>query len=225
MNLLAIDTSSENVSLSILNKGKIIVDFNRRMKFGASKLISYLDKYIKEESLDLKEINAFILGAGPGSFTGLRISFSIVKAFVLALDKQVITMGSFWPCVYDFRDKYDKIAFISDARKNLIYAASFKVVKGILRIEGREKLVVLKDFLKDKRDYLFLTYNEHLREDALELYSKINFYPKNVYPKAKNLLFLGKSCYDNKRFTPIERLEPLYLHPKTCQIRPKEQRA
>lgn len=223
MNLLAIDTSCENVSLSIMYRGNIVVDFNRRMKFGASKLIFYLDKYFKKECLDSRDIDAFVIGAGPGSFTGLRISFSIVKAFVLALNKPAITIGSFWPCIYDFKDREEKIAVVSDARKNLVYAASFRIVKGVLRIEEREKLTVLKDFLKDKQDYLFLTYNEHLRDYALEFYPKINFYPKNVYPKAKNLLFFGKSCYDNKKFTPIERLEPLYLHPKTCQIRQKGQ--
>lgn len=221
MNLLAIDVSSENVSLSIMYQQKIVVDFNFRVKFGASKLIPCIDKYLKKESLDLKNIDAFIIGAGPGSFTGLRISFSIIKAFALALEKPVITIGSFWSCVYDFKDRSNKIAVICDARKNLVYAASFKITDGNPRMEGREKLIALKEFLKDKQDYLFFTYDDHLREQSLKLYPKINFYPKNVYPKAKNLLFLGKSCYDNKRFTSLDKLEPLYLHPKTCQIRQK----
>jgi tRNA threonylcarbamoyladenosine biosynthesis protein TsaB len=221
MNLLAVDSSSANVSVSIMRDSKIIVDFNRLHNFGASKIIYYINKYLKKLSFDLKDFDAFVIGSGPGSFTGLRISFSIIKGFVLALNKPVISIGSFFSLSYPFKKEYNKIAVISDARRNMVYAASYISKDDNLRQEAKEKLTTLEEAITTKKDYFFVTYDEHLRNQALSMHPKINFYSKNVYPKAKNLLMLAQEYYLKEKFTPLGRLEPLYLHPKTCQIRGK----
>jgi tRNA threonylcarbamoyladenosine biosynthesis protein TsaB len=218
MNLLAIDSSSQNLSLSIIWQGEILADFNRQMKLGASKIIFYIDKYLKKPPFDLKKIDAFVIGSGPGSFTGLRISFSIIKGFCIALSKPAISIGSFFSLAYPFRNKENKIAVISDARRNFIYAASFAAHKGQLKLKERERLTTLENFIKHRQDYLFLTSDENIRLKASALFPGLNFYPHSIYPKAKYLLEIAKSCYAKKNFTPIDKLEPLYLHPKTCQI-------
>jgi tRNA threonylcarbamoyladenosine biosynthesis protein TsaB len=219
MNLLAIDASSENLSLSIMWKNKILFNFDRRIRFGASSIIAYLDKYTRRFSLKLNKFDAFIVGKGPGSFTGLRISFSIVKGFCLSLGKPIITIGSFMSIAYPFRESHDKIAVISDARKGFIYAASFIVKEGLLKQEHKERLVVLEEFVKSKNDYFFITYDEYLKNKFLNLNPRPELHKKNVYPQAKYLLALGIDYYTKKRFTPLATMEPLYLHPKTCQIR------
>ncbi|MBU1122194.1 MAG: tRNA (adenosine(37)-N6)-threonylcarbamoyltransferase complex dimerization subunit type 1 TsaB [Candidatus Omnitrophota bacterium] len=220
MNLLAIDTTTDNVSLSIMKEDKIIVDFNRRIRFGASKVMPLIEKLIKKASLDLKKIDAFVIGAGPGSFTGLRISFSIVKGFGLALNKPIIKIGSFYSLAYPFiGGKHRNIAVVSDARRQLIYTASFKINKNSFKMEGKEKLIKLEDFVKGKKDCLFITHDKELRTKVLSLYPDISFYNKDVWPKSAYLLELAKSYYIKEKFTSVNKLEPLYLHPKTCQIR------
>ena len=220
MNALAIDTSSDNVSLSLMRKGKIIVDFNRRMARSSSRIIYYLKRHLKE-SIDMKKIDVFVVGAGPGSFTGLRISFSIIKGLSLALDKPVISIGSFFSPAYFFKKKKDKIAVITNAGRSLIYAASFKTANNKLKIETKEKLTTLKEFMPRKKDYFFITYNKKLREQVLDLYPQTEFCPYDSYPRAKHLLFIAGEFYNQGRFTSLERLKPLYLYPKTCQIRGK----
>ncbi|UCC94442.1 MAG: tRNA (adenosine(37)-N6)-threonylcarbamoyltransferase complex dimerization subunit type 1 TsaB [Candidatus Omnitrophota bacterium] len=220
MNLLAIDTSSENVSLAVMWKDRVVVDFNRKMRFGASKVIVCIDAYIRKLSVNLEKIDAFIIGRGPGSFTGLRISFSIVKALNVALGKPVISIGSFLTCALPFRKK-EKIAVISDARRKLIYAASFKANRDTLRLEGKEKLMSLEEFVQKKRNYFFVSYDNALREQSLARFPDIDFFQKDVYPNAKSLLLLAQDYFCNNIFTPLDKLEPLYIYPKTCQIRRK----
>jgi tRNA threonylcarbamoyl adenosine modification protein YeaZ len=218
MNLLGIDASSENISFALMKDKDVIFDFNRKMKFGASRVISYIEKYIRKGILNLKEIDAFIVGAGPGSFTGLRISFSIIKAFSISLNIPIISIGSFFSSAYPFKEKYKKIAVISDARRNLIYGTSFLVKDGILYQEKKERLVTIEGFAREKRDYFFVTSDIYLREKVLKIDRKIKFYPRVIYPKAKYLLLLAKDSYYKKKFTPLEKFEPLYIYPKTCQI-------
>jgi tRNA threonylcarbamoyladenosine biosynthesis protein TsaB len=219
MNLLGIETSSKNISLGLLQGDSLLVDFNQRNTRQASSILFYIEKYIKRGIVDLDNIDAFVVGGGPGSFTGLRISFSIIKAFHISLNKPVIVIGSFFSCAYHFKDRYKKIAVIADARRNYIYAASFRVKDGELYREKKEKLTYLQEFIKEKEDYFFITPDCHLRGEVVRYYPYINFYSKPVYPKAKYLLFLGRGYYCRGEFSSIEKLEPFYIYPKTCQVR------
>lgn len=224
MKLLAIDSSSENLSLGIMHTDKNLLEFNKCMPLGSSKILPYLDAYLKKLSLDLKQFDAFVLGSGPGSFTGLRISFSIIKAFSSALNKPVISIGSFFSLAYPFKQTQQKIAVISDARRNLIYAATFLAHSGILIKETKECLISMEDFIEHRENYFFITPDEHIRKNILRKCPQLKFYPKNVYPNVKFLLELAKGYYIKKRFTPLDKLKPLYLHPKTCQIKIVESR-
>jgi len=220
LNLLAVDASSNNISICIARADKIVVDFNRRIRFGADTIITNVDKSLKKASLSLKDIDAFVVGSGPGSFTGLRISFSIIKAFAIAQNKPIIAIGSFFACALPFKDKAQKLAVVTDARRNRVYSAYFKVKKGELKKEGKEKLIKLEE-LSGYKDRLFLTYDAHIKAKALDVHKDIDFYPKEVYPKARYMLPLARQYYAKAEFTPVEKLKPLYLHPKTCQIRGK----
>lgn len=219
MNILAIDSSSENLSISMLSQGKVLFDFNQCLKFGASKLVSFIDINLRKHHTNLDAIDVFALGLGPGSFTGLRASFSVVKAFMIALRKPAVCIESFFSCAYPFAGKYRKIAVISDAKRGLVYAASFLAERSVLKKEAKTSLVTLKDFARSKAEYFFVTYDEHLYGQLSELNPKINFNQKIVYPKAKYYLEIAQSEAYKKRFVSIENLEPLYLHPKTCQVR------
>ena len=221
MNLLAIEASSENISLAIKYRGKIICDFNRKIQFGASLLIQWLDKALKKNRLELKDLDAFVVGSGPGSFTGLRISFSLIKAFMLAMQKPAIMVGSFFSCAQSLKNNPQKLAVIADARRNLIYGVSFTAKGGILKKEGKVKLFSIEEFVKNKKEHLFISYDRHLREKVLAIEPGINFHPQDIYPSARYLLPEAELCYNKGKSTPIEKLEPLYLHPKTCQIRNK----
>ena len=92
MNLLAFDTSTELISLAVMLKGKVVYKYSRRRKYGASSLVIYIKNALDKLNVKLNVFDAFCAGAGPGSFTGLRISFSIIKAFGAALDKPVICL-------------------------------------------------------------------------------------------------------------------------------------
>jgi len=222
VNFLAVDATSGNLSLYIRYGKDKEINLNRKIKFGASRLISYIDKSLKKAKIDLSAIDAFVIGSGPGSFTGLRISFSVIKAFMMAKEKPAIAIPSFYSCAYLLRNKSERIAVVSDARRGLIYLSCFKAKNENLTKEGRERLITLDELIKIGKKYLFITYDSHLRDKILSLNPKVNFYPKNIFPKAKYLMPLAELYYNKSKFTTLDKLKPLYLHPKTCQVRRKK---
>ncbi|MCD6228783.1 MAG: tRNA (adenosine(37)-N6)-threonylcarbamoyltransferase complex dimerization subunit type 1 TsaB [Candidatus Omnitrophica bacterium] len=220
MVLLGIEASSEVISLGAVDNQKVIFKFKKRMKKGASYIVAYLEKCLKRNSLKWKDIDSLVIGKGPGSFTGLRVAFSVVKGLVVALNKPVIGLGSFFSIAYKLRSKFHKLAVLCDARRSLIYATTFRV-KNCSRLlkERKENLYSLEEFIQLYPDYLYVTYHNHIREKAKEVFSQINFYPVDVYPEVIYLLEVAKDFYRKRLFTPLDRLEPLYIYPKECQIK------
>jgi len=219
--ILGIDSSSQNLSFSILKGNKLLFDFNRCREFGASSLIIEIHKAFKKLSLEPKDFDIFVIGCGPGSFTGLRVSFSIVKAFSIATGKPIISLSSFFSCAWPFKDNFKDIAVICDARKNLIYYGSFRSQNGNLIERAKIKLISLEGLTKVKAD-IFITYDPYLRRKLSDCGFRMNIYPKDVYPRSACLVAAVKNLYTKDKFTAVEKLEPLYLHPKTCQIRRKK---
>ncbi|NQT28653.1 MAG: tRNA (adenosine(37)-N6)-threonylcarbamoyltransferase complex dimerization subunit type 1 TsaB [Candidatus Omnitrophica bacterium] len=219
VNFLAVDATSENLSLYIRYEADKEININHRLKFGASKLISYIDKVMKRKKIDLSAFDAFVVGCGPGSFTGLRISFSVIKAFMIAKGKPAIAIPSFYSCAYPLRNKSTNLAVVSDARRGLIYLSCFKAKAGNLAKDGRERLISLEELIRIDEKYLLITYEPHLRDKLLSLKPKVNFYSKDIFPKAKYLMPLAELYYNKNKFTTLDKLKPLYLHPKTCQVR------
>lgn len=212
MNILAVDSSSSKLSYSITAKGNLIYEYNRIAERGASSFIDKLDKTFKKLSLSMGFFDSFFVGAGPGSFTGLRISFSAIKALALATGKPVFSPNSFFACAYPFREKSEKIAVISDARRGLAYAAFFLSEGKGFQQESDIKLMKLKECLRGRSDYLFLTYDQSIRQEVSNLDRNFKVWPKDVYPQAKYLIESLNYKNWKKGLTNLSNLEPLYLH-------------
>lgn len=60
----------------------------------ANNLGVYIEEVLRENDLDAAELDAVAVGAGPGSYTGLRIGVSTAKGMCYALGKPLIAVDS-----------------------------------------------------------------------------------------------------------------------------------
>ena len=87
MKILAVDTSSKNCSVAIVevdenkNFNVLVEKNNDDEKTHSQKLMPIIDEALKEQALSLDDINLLACCLGPGSFTGIRIGIATVKAF------------------------------------------------------------------------------------------------------------------------------------------------
>lgn len=80
INILSIESSSSVCSVCISRDEHLISEYNIFEKNLHDRLLADLIKRVlRDIELPLKEIDAVAVSAGPGSFTGLRIGFSIAK--------------------------------------------------------------------------------------------------------------------------------------------------
>jgi len=80
MNLLAIDTSTKNLSLAVSKNETVLKYRNGKLQRPlSSSIMPSIQRILAESQTILKELSGFVVGLGPGSFTGLRVGLSTIK--------------------------------------------------------------------------------------------------------------------------------------------------
>lgn len=144
MNLIAIETSTENCAVALLHNGQV----NECQQIAAQKhaelVLGYLDSLLAIKGLKKTDINGIVFGQGPGAFTGVRIATSIVQGLALALEIPVMAVSTMknmanqvW--MQDTK-KEQRILIANDARMGEVYWASFEVKNGSLLRLTRDAL-------------------------------------------------------------------------------------
>ena len=122
MNKLVIDATGEKIILMIITKDDVYNITKENTKINCEKLTLFVKELLNLRSLKIIDINKIYVNRGPGSFSGIRNSLSLVKA-VNVTKKIDYYCYSF----EDFKDeidvKYQDIPYLCDKfkiKKNLI---------------------------------------------------------------------------------------------------------
>lgn len=127
MKILSIDTSSKICSVSILeDKNLIIEKHNDDEKTHSQKLMPLIDSIFKEANLSINDIDLLACSQGPGSFTGIRIGISTVKAFADVKNIPIIGVTSLESLAYNVKAE-GLIASIIDAKNDNVYFALYEL--------------------------------------------------------------------------------------------------
>ena len=94
--ILNLETSSKNCSVCLSSKGKLIQSFDSEDdSYRHSELLtSSIQDILNENNLGVKDLSAVSIGIGPGSFTGLRIGFSVAKGLCYPHNINLIGISS-----------------------------------------------------------------------------------------------------------------------------------
>lgn len=150
MSLLAIDSSAEICSVALFTKCLdlfSVADFDKNVseliettpRQHSQKLLPLLDDVMAISEMQLADLTAFVVGAGPGSFTGLRIAAGLVQGLAFALDKPVIGICSLrafaqYACDYHGLADDSEILVAIDARMNEAYWQVFTIQQGLAHV-------------------------------------------------------------------------------------------
>ena len=125
MKILAISTSSNKLSVALLEDDNVIKELNiLNQKTHSEKLMPFIQELFETTHFSLDDINLIACDIGPGSFTGIRIGVATVKALSQVKNIPVVGCSSLEGLAYNVKG-YDYICSIIDARNNQVYAAIF----------------------------------------------------------------------------------------------------
>jgi tRNA threonylcarbamoyladenosine biosynthesis protein TsaB len=208
--IVAIDTSTLTLSLAVIADGLAV----REANIGPPQRLSQALPNAITEAVSLKDITGFVVGLGPGSFTGLRISLACVKGLAYALKVPVAGVSSL-------------AAVAAEGPRDATLFASAVVKKGelYLRHAEREEALTVAAFaqaMKEVPDALALgpgiiEYRSHLV--ALGI-AEERLLQSVRHPSAVQLARLAKMP---ATFEPqaLFALEPHYIRSSGAEDNPK----
>lgn len=126
MKILSIETAGKICAVSLtednnLIKEEILEDENTH----SVKLMPLVDKLLKDTNTDIKDIDLFACDIGPGSFTGIRIGVSTIKAFIDVTNKKAIGVTSLEVLAKNVEEE-GLICSLIDAKNNNVYCGVFE---------------------------------------------------------------------------------------------------
>jgi len=123
MNLLAIDCSCSVLSVAVKKGSNIYYEETDANMKQSELVMDFIDSKIKEAFLQPKDLNGVLCMGGPGSFTGLRIGYSIAKGLALSLSIPFAVFPTL-ECI-----SFNLLGFslpVIKARKNAYFYAFFR---------------------------------------------------------------------------------------------------
>jgi tRNA threonylcarbamoyladenosine biosynthesis protein TsaB len=83
MSTLIIDATKDNIILTLIVNKNIYTCRYENSKINFEKIIMLINDFLENNKSTLSKIKTIYVNRGPGSFAGIRISLSVVKALYL----------------------------------------------------------------------------------------------------------------------------------------------
>lgn len=132
MKILSIDTSSKICSVAVLEDTTVIIEKNiDDMTTHSQKLMPMIDDILMELNMKLTDFDLFSCSVGPGSFTGVRIGVSTIKAFCDVTNVPTASVSSLEGLAYNtlssnINNTTNIVCSLIDAKNDNVYCGIFK---------------------------------------------------------------------------------------------------
>lgn len=129
MNLLAIDTSTDTLSLALLRRDGLRLEYEGAGGAQASKqLLAQALALLARADLRVSDLTALAFGAGPGAFTGLRTACAVAQGLAWGAQVPVLALETLMALAQSTRAldpaPSDVLALL-DARMDEVYSATY----------------------------------------------------------------------------------------------------
>jgi tRNA threonylcarbamoyladenosine biosynthesis protein TsaB len=247
MLVLGVDTSTGYLTVSIIKGDKVLADYNKVGKLSHSALlVPTIQKALKKAKKKLKDVGLFAIGVGPGSFTGLRVGVTTMRALAIALNKPIVGVPTMDAIAYNVLGTFPKVAPFTtslsnmkskgvpggnvpticpviDAKKNQVYACIYSL--------NGDKLIRKSNYLLEPVEHLIrrLSGNILFLGDGIHIYKKelsakkalkaVFIDDKRWFPRASIIAKMGLESFKKGRRDDPYDLEPMYLYARDCNVR------
>jgi tRNA threonylcarbamoyladenosine biosynthesis protein TsaB len=206
--ILSLECSADTCGIAISNKGKLLGVVNYYKRNLHDKLLAELTRRIlKDFELSYNELAAVAVSAGPGSFTGLRISAAFAKGLCFDGNIKLIAVQNTNAFAYSAKEyaqslKLDEIVSVISSHKNVVYIQKFDL-----------NAIPLNDIeIVESEQLSFMNFdNSLIVGSGAELIHHKNVDKEFIKPNVEYIMKLGTYLFDMKNYCDAEKYEPMYF--------------
>ncbi|GLY12441.1 tRNA (adenosine(37)-N6)-threonylcarbamoyltransferase complex dimerization subunit type 1 TsaB [Pseudobacillus badius] len=172
MKVLAIDTSTYTLGISLLDGEQVIGEYITNLKKNHSlRVMPAIDTLMKECEVKPADLDKIVVAKGPGSYTGVRIGVTIAKTLAWSLNIPLSGVSSLALLAASARLYPSYISPVFDARRGRVYTGLYRFEEGKLTVVDEDQNISLIDWcsrLKElKEEVLFVGQDVLLHEDSI----------------------------------------------------------
>ncbi len=226
MIVLAVDTTTTVYTVAIIESNTLKAElfFNTRKKH-SQRLMPMLDMLLDEVEIRVEDIDCYAVAKGPGSFTGIRIGMSALKALAQVLNKPLVGVPSLDGLSQNVKHFNGLVCPVLNARKNEVYTAIYQGLdpkplteylaahpeKLVARLKKEnQNVIMLGDGVCEYRDFFVESLEERVFFAS----------PENNLPRASQIAFLGLDIYKNSSENHnFNYIEPIYIRKSEAENR------
>ena len=225
MKLLALDTSSISCSVAVKIDDALVERYEEQPREHTRLLLPMIQAVLQESEVALSELDAIVLGNGPGSFIGMRIAASVAQGLAYGSGLNIVPVSSLAAVAAEvFADSNAaQVAVTQDAHMKEVYLGIFDRGSDDLpvmvmpeRLQAQECIAELKDDAGGPRVAAgagWQSYPELLAKNV----ARLDSVSAVLHPRAKYLLGLAAySVQTGSTVVPAE-IMPAYLRQKVAE--------
>lgn len=125
MKLLALETSTRWLSVALWQDGEVLVRRADSHNGGSALVLPWVGELLAEAGLRHADIDAVAFGAGPGSFTGLRLACGVAQGLAFGLDRPAMGVTTLEALARASSES--RVFACLDARMGEVYFAAYEV--------------------------------------------------------------------------------------------------
>ena len=124
LNLLALDTSTEYCSVAILRDEVLTHRDAHAVQRHSELILPMVEECLRASGLTLAQLDGIAFGAGPGSFTGLRIACGVAQGIAFGAGLRVVPVGTLMALAEEAAAA--RVLACLDARMGELYHAAYR---------------------------------------------------------------------------------------------------
>lgn len=226
MNLLALETSTHACSVALRHHDSTFERHVVEAKAHTRLLIPMVQEVLAEGRAALADLDAIVLGNGPGSFIGMRIAASVAQGLAYGAHLGIVPVSSLAAVAAEVfcSTATEQVVVLQDAHMNEVYLAHFRRGEGSLPLaDGASVLHPIGRIESLERDDRLRVhaagagwqrYPELLRLNA----DLVADFVDVLYPRASFLLAIGAAALRNGAKLEPAELIPDYVRSKVASV-------
>jgi tRNA threonylcarbamoyladenosine biosynthesis protein TsaB len=124
LNLLALDTSTEYCSAALLRGEELTHREAHAIQWHSELILPMIEDLLAVAGLELAHLDGIAFGAGPGSFTGLRIACGVAQGLAFGAGLPVVPVGTLLALAQE--SGASRVIACIDARMDEVYHAVYR---------------------------------------------------------------------------------------------------
>lgn len=219
MNALVIDSATNNLTIAAKkDDDSVSLSLNIAMK-QSQKILPGIQTVLNELNLTPSELDYMALTSGPGTFTGLRLSFAALKAVSLSNNKPLYGIPSLDVYADPYCDFDGVVVSVLDAKKDQFFAAVYKNGNKI-RADEDTTPQIIAEFLKNEKSILICGPDALIfKDELLKIDSNLNLIAFKEQALSTGSLFSMAELKMQKNEPPMNDYDgPEYLRKSEAEI-------